>query len=208
MKVSKKKQKAFVKSRKGYMKEYKALNLDRSSTIEQHEALIIEYLDARKEISAFSIEKEMAMKKLTTEEEWNNIMNSVMEKTDKGKVRKSMEKTTQKFYEKLVESFNTNISNESNRNKALASLDEFKEDVDAAIPMISESSYKYIETIRSYNATKSDYELGAEELRKIRREINDDFLKLRFQLLEYTTEEEWNTIIKEYNKIIGGSQIS
>jgi hypothetical protein len=208
MKESKKMQKTFEKTRKGYIKKYKALNVDRNSTKDQHQALIGEYLEKRKEISALSIEKEMSMKKLCTEEEWGNIMNAIMEKTDKGKVKKSMEKTNQKFFDKLVKTFTTNISDEANRKKALASLNESKENVDIVIPMVSELSYKNIEAIRSYNAKKADYDEDAEQLRIIRKEIYDNFLKLRFQLLEYTTEEEWNIIIKDYNKLVGGGGIS
>lgn len=208
MKESKKTQKVFVKTRKSYFKKYKVLNFDRNSTMDQHQALRNEYQEIRKEISAFSIEKELAMKKLCSEEEWGNIMNAVMKKKDKGKVKKSMEKSNQKFFDKLVKTFTISIANEANRKKTLKSLDELKETVDTAIPMISELSYKKRDAIRSYNATKADYDEGAEELTIIRKKVNDNFLKLRFQLLEYTTENEWNTIIKEYNNLFVKGGIS
>jgi hypothetical protein len=69
MKESKKKQKAFTKTRKSYMKKYHQLNLDRNSTVEDHKELFVAYYDERKEIVDYSIEQEMAMKKITTEEE-------------------------------------------------------------------------------------------------------------------------------------------
>lgn len=202
MKESKKRQVAFVKLRKKTFKDYKKLNLDRNTTLEKHQAFVNDYFDARKEISAFSIDKELAMKKLMTEEEWNNIMNSVMEKTDKDKIRKKMEQSSQKFFETLTEMAETSIVDATKKGAVMESLDEFQEDINTYIPSVAELSYKNLETIRDYNATKYEYENGAEELQKMRREINDDFLKLRFQLLELTTEKEWNKIIKAYNNLI------
>ena len=202
MKESKKEQKRYVKSRKKYYKEYKKLNLDRNSTLEDHQTFVNKYFNSRKEISAYSINKELAMKNLTTEEEWDNIMDAVMEKTDKGKVQKKMEQTSQKFFEKLNEVAERSITDESNKRTVMESLDEFQKDINAYIPSVAELSYKNLETIRNYNASKSEYENGADDLQKMRSEINDDFLKLRFQLLELTTEKEWNKIIKAYNDLI------
>ncbi len=208
MKTAKKPQKAYAKERKGFIKKYKSLNVDRNSTMEQHQALLNDFREARTEIGDFSIDKEIAMKKLTTKEEWENIMNAVMEKTDKGKAQKSMEKTSQKYFEKLAETFTTNISDEANRKKALASIDKLKKEVFVSIPTVSDLSYKNMEALRGYNATKDDYNKSAEGLRTMRKEINDDFVKLRFELLDYATEEEWKTIIKAYNKIVGEAGIS
>ncbi len=51
--------------------------------------------------------------------------------------------------------------------KGIAAIikDELKVKVATAIPTVSELSYKSIEAIRSYNATKADYVENAEELR-------------------------------------------
>ena len=202
MKESKKRQLAFYKSRKKAYKNYKKINLDRNSTLLDHQTFVNTYFETRLEISSYSIDKELAMKKLTTEEEWDNIMNSVMEQQDKGKVQKKMKEDSQKFFEKLTEIAQTSITNESNKRTVMESLDEFEEDINAYIPIVAELSYKNHETIRDYKATKAEYENGAKELHELRQEINDDFLKLRFQLLELTTVKEWKKIIKAYNDLI------
>jgi hypothetical protein len=62
--------------------------MDRNSTLEEHRVLVDEYLKKHVSIAAFSIDQEIAMKKLTTPEEWTNIMDAVLEKKTKARLKR------------------------------------------------------------------------------------------------------------------------
>ena len=208
MKVSKKKQKSFVKTRKGYIKRSRKLNLDRNTTRDQYTELIAEYREVQLEIQAYSIDSEMAMKKITKEDEWDNIMNEILESNSKNKTRQKMEKGSQKLYDKVVMACEKNIGDDLIREKVLESVNKFKQKVDGFIPKISELSYKNSESIRDYSAERVDYEEIINEIREMRREIMNAFLDTRFQLLEYTTEEQWSKIIKHFDKLVKKDKIT
>lgn len=208
MKVSKKEQKAFVKERKRYIKASGKLNMDRNTTRQEYSDLMDEYLLVRREIQAFSIDNEMAMKEITTNEEWDNIMNAILEKTTKNKVKKKMAGESRKFFDKVIFNCKRNIEDESRRELVIASISDFRKKVDESIPAISEASYKNLETIRNYDAARADYEEVGKSLHKIRSEIMDAFLDTRFELIENTTEQEWKKVIKEFNKLVKKDMIS
>lgn len=202
MKDSKKEQKVFLKSEKAYIKAYKKLNKDRNSTLEEHRVLVDEYLKEHVSIAAFSIDQEIAMKKLTTPEEWTNIMDAVLEKKDKGKVEKKMNQASQIFFKNLNKSVEDNIAESDSKMKILEIVNKLKIDLDEFIPIAVELSYKNHEAMRDYNAPKEAYESSAIELINLRKQLSEDYLELRFQLLELTSEKEWKSIVKEYNKLI------
>lgn len=208
MKESKKKQKAFVKSRKSYMKKYNQLNLDRNSTLEDHKQLFVAYYEERQAIVDYSIEQEMTMKKTTTEEEWGDIMNAVLAQTTKEKARDKMQKTMDKAFGNVIQSCNDHISNFDNRNSAVSSVTRLQGKVDELIPRLADLGYKNMETIRDYNAGKAAYEKISDDHHQMRKEIDDLFLDFRFELLEMTTEDEWDILIKDISKLLKKDLVS
>jgi hypothetical protein len=208
MKESKKKQKAFTKTRKSYMKKYHQLNLDRNSTVEDHKELFVAYYDERKEIVDYSIEQEMAMKKITTEEEWGDIMNVVLAQTTKEKARDKMQKTMDKAFGNVIQSCNDHISNPDNRNSAVSSVTRLQGKVDELIPRLADLGYKNMETIRDYSAAKSAYERISNDHHQMRKEIDDLFLDFRFELLDMTTVDEWNVLMKDISKLLKKDMVS
>lgn len=208
MKESKKKQKAFTKTRKSYMKKYQQLNLNRNSTPEDHQELFVAYYEERQAIVDYSIAQEMAMKKITTEEEWSDIMNVVLAQTTKEKARDKMQKTMDKAFGNVIQSCRDHISNPDNQNSAVSSAKKLKEKVDELIPRLADLGYKNIETIRDYNAGKSAYERISNEHHQMRKEIDDHFLDFRFGLLEMTSEDEWDVLIKDISKLLKKDMVS
>ena len=208
MKESEKKQKAFTKTRKTYIKEYSQLTLDRSSTLEDHKKLIKAYYEERQEIVVYSIEQEMAVKKLSTEEEWGNIMNAVLTKTTKDKARDKMQNTMDKAFAGVIQSCNEHVSNRDNRDSAVAAVQKLRNKVDELIPSLADLGYENVETIRDYNASKAAYEKISSENHQMRKEIDDLFLDFRFELLEMTTEDEWNLLMKDIEKLLKQDMVS
>jgi hypothetical protein len=208
MKESKKKQKDFMKTRKSYMKNYNQLTLDRNSTMKDHRTLIEEYYNMRQEVVDFSIDQEMAMKRITTEEEWSNIMNAILEKPTKDKASDKMLKTVDKAFGNVIQSCKDHISNPENRNNAVSSVMQLKDKVDELIPRLADLGYEHMDAIRAYKASKAEYEKISDTYHQMRKEIDDQFLEFRFELLEMTTEYEWNQLMKDINKLLKKDMIS
>jgi len=202
MKDSKKRQKQFVKIRKKYIKESTKLNTDRSTTREQYNEIMPEYFEARQEIHAFSISNEMAMKNITTEEEWNNIVNAVLKAPSKSKVKDKATSSNNKNFNRIIQACEKIITDKNRKDKALQAIDSYRNKVDETLPFFIEWSYKDWESIRDYDAKKEDYEAIDSQLQELRNELWIAFLDTRFQLLENTNEMEWKQIIKDFNRII------
>jgi hypothetical protein len=113
-----------------------------------------------------------------------------------------MNQASQKFFKNLNKSVEDNIFDSDSKIKILEIVNKLKIDLDEFIPIAVELSYKNHEAMRDYNAPKEEYESGVKELQKLRNQLNDDYLVLRFQLIEVTSEKEWKSIVKEYNKLI------
>lgn len=202
MKSSKKEQKEFVKQRKNYLKSIKKLNLDRNAIRSQFEELNADYMKARHEIQVFSIDRELEIKQIVKQEEWENMMTDILGDIPKNKIRDKMETSSDKFFNKLINACNKNISVDLAKDKAIQSIDGYREKVNAFIPRLAELGYRSLETIRDYNTPENVYREGGKELNQIRKEITDSFLDVRFELLECTTEKEWKKIITEFNQIL------
>lgn len=202
MKESKKKQKEFVKKRKAYLKAAKKINIDRKSTREQYELLNEEYMKARSEIQVFSIARELEIKSIILEDEWEKIMEDILGDVSKNKIRDKMESGSDKYFNKLINACNKHITLDLKRDNAVASINRYREKVNASIPRLSEVSYKSIENIRDYNTPEENYKEVGKGISQIRKEIMKSFLDTRFHLLEYTTEAEWEKIISEINQLV------
>ena len=65
-----------------------------------------------------------------------------------------------------------------------------------------------METIRDYNASKADYEKISSEHHQMRKEIDDLFLDFRFELLDMTSEDEWDLLMKDIEKLLKQDMVS
>jgi len=202
IKPAKKKQNKFAKTREKYIKRSVKLNKNRNTTREQYNAIMPEYFEARKELHEFSISNEMAMRKITTEDEWNNIMNAISAERSKSKEKDKIISANNKEFNQIINACKKNIADEERKNKAIQAIESYRNQVEKTLPYFVEVSEKDWETLRNYNATLEDYEAIDSEVLKLRDELWTVFLDTRFQLLENTTEKEWKRIIRKFNKLI------
>ena len=58
------------------------------------------------------------------------------------------------------------------------------------------------DTLRNINATEAEIQEVVDKMSAIRKNIFDAFVKARFEVVDATTEQKWNSIVKSINKLL------
>jgi len=138
------------------------------------------------------------------DEEWEKIVTF-----SKDKVKKNKEKLQQKIdkgkvndpFEKLQSSLQSQIIDEDKKKGALTSLETFKGQFNNMANKLTERNVIDTPILSKKSSSKEELTEIADEVNVIRMETFNHMMEFRNDLKNYTNEEEWNKVIKEFNKI-------
>lgn len=208
MKEAKNEQKDLLKQKKKIAKQAALLSKDRSTKREEIEKLFLSYYKLRLDAQETGIEREIKMKSIIEEPEWDSIVKSIDKNTGKNKIEKNVKKTNAKIFTPLIKKCEKNIAGQSRRKIVVDAITLENENINKFLDNFISLNYKSMESIRTYEAGYDDYKKAVEIVNKGRLEILHETLDLREIIIENTTEDEWNKISKQMVKLIKNNSIA
>jgi hypothetical protein len=202
MKEAKSEQKELFNQKKKITKQAALLSKDRSTQREEIEALFLSYYKLRLVAQETGIEREIKMKSIIEELEWDSIVKSIDENTGKNKAKKNVKKTNAKIFTPLIKKCENIIADQSRRKIIVDAITLENENINKFLDNFISLNYKSLESIRTYEAGYDDYKKAVGIVNKGRLEILHETLDLRDIIIENTTEDEWNKISKQLVKLI------
>ena len=118
----------------------------------------------------------------------------MQQKIDKGKVKDP--------FEKLQNSIQSQMTSENKKKEVLASFEKFKDQFNSLVKKFNEKNVSDTPVLKEKSASAEDLRDIAEDVNSLRMETFEQMLNFRSDLRKTANEEEWNKIIKEYNKIL------
>ena len=203
LKVSVKYIKAFNKERKSKFKSFQDLNANRLTSREELTLYFDELMNDRKHFQERVIGDRISILNKIESDEWELILINSKEsidkvnaktqkKLDKGKISEPFEKTTAVIAKVITDK-------------------ERKEKLDKALNTFIDSQEKTFEKLESMNtidsgiisnkdASEKDLIKLAKELNELRKLAFNDLTSFHFSVKEFTTQAEWEQIMKAFNK--------
>jgi hypothetical protein len=197
-----KEQKKFLKRKSKYFdKKAIALNNSYLTQREAFDALFEEYYTERMNIQSSYWTRDSRIRTIFKEDEWNGMMTAVLEKPDKDKARKGFNKESDKLFEGIINSCKKNIQDEGKRLSAVNAVEGAQMEVNAFVEAYVNQDYDHLETLRSKNASKEDFDKAASQINALRKGVLTHLIDMRFQVISNTTEDEWGKISKELDQL-------
>jgi len=127
-------------------------------------------------------------------------LNEVRKELLLDKSEKKKEKSKEKPFENTRETLTEVITDSGKEKNIIVQLDELVSDMDKLQTGINGIFVNHKDIIGQKDASKSDLEILSKSINKVRKEFYDELTSFHFALKENTNDEEWNTIIKTFNK--------
>ncbi len=184
-------------------KKMKKLNLDRNASSEDIKKILDGAAAAWKEVQTAGLQTRSETLKILSEEEWDLIISKSLEDFDKKEVKKQEKayKEFEKNFAKLKSSVEKEITDPERQKKIGATFTSFKMDMKNYVEANMNRTIKEMEEFGNLNATEEDLNAALSSIDQARDQFFDGIVKLHFDLVELTTDEEWTKIAKSVNKI-------
>ena len=118
---------------------------------------------------------------------------------DKDKAQKSFAKQNLDLHNKILKACNRAITNTADQQKAKQYVDEYTAKSDTLSSAFLDLNYKSLKNIRSYSATRADFEQDRMKMIELRRNFTDYLVGMRFKLIAITPADKWTDLAKELN---------
>jgi hypothetical protein len=201
-KAFKKSKKDFLKDEKVYLKHFAVNSLNRNTPNEFFEVSFQKILLEQRKFNQRSLKKRLEIQYLIKEDEWKNILEASQKGLEK------QEKDNQKAIEKLnnvIEKIKKDIVKhvgESKKKKTLEIAEQLQSDLNQNIAAFFEINYLKNDTLRNLNATIPELQAVIKDMNQIRKDVYYSIVDARSELIENTTEQEWEDIVKSINKLL------
>jgi arsenate reductase-like glutaredoxin family protein len=195
----------FNKKHKKQMKLFMQKDVDRSTPEEWYKGFFKENLGLRDERQQTAMDFREKVQPKITDDEWKNIV-AASEKATKKILEKEQKKEKKQgdkqVDDKLVETSEKYISDEERNQGVSAAYDKFKLAADDLIAAYEKVNAMGNDILVDKNASRSDMQDYADSLNEKRRKMYETFLEFFSELQRITTEEEWQAIMKDFNKAV------
>jgi len=184
-------------------KKMKKLNLDRNASAEDIQSILDDANDAWKGVQTSGVQSRAETLEMLSDEEWELIIAKSLEEFDKKDIKKQEKayKEFEKQFAKLKSTVENEITDADNKEKILATLDTFKSDMKNYADASTNRTIKELEAFGNKEATEEELIEALATIDDAREQFFDGIVKLHFDLVESTTDEEWGKIAKSVNKI-------
>lgn len=206
-KQAKKEIKALEKQLKASGKEFKKLQKDRSTRREELEQIFATSEKARKAVQSVLVEKRLELRQLLTEKEWENLLEdgiaNIEENPEKrNKENKKIEKSDKKILGKVQKSINKQFEEEDRRARAMDAYARFESKVRA----FSDESIAYLikndVAAQQYHTDQVALEKVFAALNNSREEAMSEFLQMRDELIDLSSDKDWKKMSKTLNGLL------
>jgi hypothetical protein len=197
--------KEFTKDRKNLVKVLKKKNLNKSTQYEWYKDFFQLCLEERKEFQSLFIDQRIFLQNNIKEDEWAKIMKMATDATNKQAEKeqaKAMKKKDKNIFGSLEKTINESIVDESKLSAVSAGLKEYEKsnnDIAAAYENINVIDSKFL---TDKNATAKQMNEISDALNVQRKMLYLSYIDFLALAKENATSEEWESIIKEFNKVL------
>jgi len=184
-------------------KKMKKLNLDRNASSEDIESILDGANDAWKGVQTSGLQSRAKTLEMLSDEEWELIIAKSLEEFDKKDVKKQEKayKEFEKKFTKLKATIEKEITDADKKDQILATLETFKIDMKNYVDASANRTIKELHEFGDKDATEAELNEALSTIDDAREQFFDGIVKLHFDLVESTTDEEWSKISKAVNKI-------
>lgn len=197
LKEAKAERKIYTKENKKLVKEYNSLFASRSTTREQFEDLSQRSISAHSKSQMTNIDLAIESRKYITKEEWEKLNEDII--NDIEKYNKKLDKLENKFrkmFNKLESKIETTIEDSDKAIAALTSLNKFRSTLSGNFTAIKEYLVNKNSPIYTYELDKKGMLEIKTTYNKKEEELHKYYCDFHFELVNTTTEEEWNKLIR------------
>ena len=206
LKLYSKEWKSLQKLNKKQSKSIARLNSDFSIDTQFISKEFESHRSARKEIEDQIIEYRYAIQAMITDNEWEVIMQAVanpkaktIKKKDKAQLKSQLKR--EKKIIALENEIKDAFGNSPKVEEVIEDLDQFEEDMAEFLFVMQEEAARVAEVMENRDASKEDLTEIVVLNEDFRAKVHTSFLKLRGELIELSTPEQWPKIAKALNKL-------
>ncbi|TAJ03426.1 hypothetical protein DMA11_24145 [Marinilabiliaceae bacterium JC017] len=202
LKENRKQKKAFNKTHKGFIKEFKKLNACRNTSCEEFDAVFTKAMTERKHLQKTDAKMKVASTNYISEEEWKAIIKAAQKDINKVIKQQKKEKQKQeKVFQKLNRTIRQSIEDETKKQKALEASDRLKESFFNIIDSYNNYITNTNSTIFSYHTTKEQLMEAQTRANQLRKELHLAITDMHFEMAESTNPREFKKVIRLINKL-------
>ena len=180
--------------------------MDRTTSKQWYQDFFKDHMELRKEVQERTIALRILIQPKITDDEWQNIVAAATKETSKAlekKKKKEIKRESKAVDQKLTKTANKYITEEE-KNKGI--MDAY-EQLKIAVQEL-DNSYDNInvvgnELLIDKYASREDIQAVADSLNKLRIDMYENYLGFIDELKEFTNDEEWEAIMKDFNKAMG-----
>jgi hypothetical protein len=205
LKVYTKAVKEFNKKRKSQLKDLKKKNLDRNTPDKWYLDFFNTTMEERKKLQATFINGRIELQQKIRDDEWAKMMKMASDEATKmaeKAQKKERKKKDNNLFESQEKAVNEHISDQNKRSKALEALKEYEKDYNDIAMAYDNLNVNESDFLVDKNAAKEDMQKFGDTLNKQRSKMYEGYIDFLIALKENTNDEEWESIIREFNKVI------
>jgi len=195
----------FNKNRKKYLKTLEKQNLDKTTAVEWYTNFFSHPLAERRELQDLFIDQRIKLQQKISQDEWDNIMKMSTDeaiKLEKKEQKKSSKQKSKVFFEKQKDAIVANISDDEKLLLVLHELDAYEKNAKEIQENYDDINTNESDLLADKNATKKELGELANGLNDLRQKMYDNYMQFFLVLKNNTSDDEYEKIIKEFNKVI------
>jgi hypothetical protein len=188
------------------MKSLQEYNLDRDATLYQFNAFYKKRKADRDQITTLSIDRRIQIQEKITDDEWAGILQNgeaIVKEQNEKLEKKEAKGNVNDVFEDVRTSINEVVQNAESRKNAITAFEEFQSAFREMERAVSERYGMRNDVVKNRISTKEELLAIATELTEYRKSSYDDLVKFHFKMIQTLEEEEWDTVMKSFNRILG-----
>ena len=194
--------KKFDKHEKKLGKELDKMNSSRTTSRVEFEEFFSDYLDSKKPLQDLAITSGLQTRNLISDSEWELIINALDDdfKQNANKRKKQLIKL-KKTIQKIEKKASNVIEDEEKRAKAKEVSIALRDSIISIKNEYDKYNLTESPSLRKRKISEQDLLQIQEKGKDLRMKFFEVYTDTHFELIELTTEEEWDKIQKEINRI-------
>jgi hypothetical protein len=196
--------KGIYKTQNGLLKELKKLNANRNAYVSDYKALKEKLMENVVNIQDKKIDSRLRLISLIEDDEWEQMMDFSLENEQKRKAKEQKKGDKGKAedpFASFEKAIRKHISDPAHGDEVLKDLIEYKSDYLALKEKVAERNVIDTPILKRKNSTREDLKSIVKEVNKLRDAAFDEMVEFHFKLKDDTTEEEWEKVIKAFNRL-------
>ena len=197
--------KEFNKKHKKHLHLFMQKDVNKSTSEEWYRNFLKESMDLRKKRQETAITFRLNVQPKISDDEWKNILDYSEKKTAKileKQQKKEKKQGDKQIDDKLIETSKKYISDDERNKEVKKAYNAFKLSSEDLIKTYENMQALGDDIMTDKSASRSDMQDFADSLNDKRRKMYDSFLEFFGELQKISTEEEWQAIMKDFNKAV------